>query len=100
MYGIELLLANCDNLRLILDICYFEGISDQEREMLIKRTQEQNLNITFEEKLKSYMDVDLEGGNFMKKKLKALYPGVPDFDNDAAWGQGEAWNAENQAYTG
>merc|ERR1712062_290505 len=100
MYGIELLLANCDNLRRILDICDFEGISEQERELLIKRTQEQNLTITFEEKLKRYMDVALEGGNFMKKKLKALYPGVPDFDNDAAWGQGEAWNAENQAYTG
>ena len=81
-----------------MDICYFEGISDQERQMLIKRTQEQNLNIAFEEKVKSYMDVDLEGGNFMKQKLKAMYPGLPDFDNDAAWGQGEAWNTENQAW--
>ena len=83
MHGIELLLANCDNLRIILDIYYFEGVSQKERELLIKRTQEQNLNIVFEEKLKTYMDLEEE--NFMSKKLKDMYPPIPDFDNSAEW---------------
>ena len=83
MHGIELLLANCDNLRIILDIHYFEGVSPKERELLIKRTQEQNLNIVFEEKLKTYMDLEEE--NFMSKKLKDMYPPIPDFDNSAEW---------------
>ena len=85
MHGIELLMASCDNLKMIIDIHYFEGISDEERELLIKRTREQNLNIEFEEKIKTYVDLDAD---FMSKKLKEMYPAIPNFDNDATWNTG------------
>ena len=30
MHGIELLLANCDQLKSLMDLTYFEGISEEE----------------------------------------------------------------------
>lgn len=85
MHGIELLLANCDRLNCLLDLHYFEGISETELEKFRLRIKTCNLNITLDEVDKTA--VELQDFNFMNFKLKDKYP---PFDNSAEWETGWA----------
>ena len=49
MHGIELLLANCDRLTILKDLCYFEGVTSEELEKLKTRITKTNLNMTLDD---------------------------------------------------
>ena len=80
MHGIELLLANCDQLTSLMDLTYFEGISENELKQLHKRVKKQNLNLVLEEVSTNLYDVS--DSNFMNYELKDKYPA---YDNSPEW---------------
>lgn len=90
MHGIELLLANCDRLTCLLDLTYFEGISEAELEQFKRRIKETNLNIRLDDKID--ITFDLQESNFMNYKLKDKYP---PFDNSIEWETG--WDGTTTA---
>ena len=88
MHGIELLLANCDQLTSLMDLTYFEGISENELKQLHKRVKKQNLNLVLEEVSTNLYDVS--DSNFMNYKLKDKYPA---YDNSPEWANVTSWFA-------
>lgn len=83
MHGIELLLANCDQLTSLMDLTYFEGITEKELKQLQLRVKKSNLNLTLEESSMNLYDVS--DSNFMNYKLKDKYPA---YDNSPEWANG------------
>jgi hypothetical protein len=63
MHGIELLLVNCNRLKTIMDLTFFEGIHKTELTNLKLRIKEQNLDIEVDDN--SHKTIDLNGNNFM-----------------------------------
>ena len=83
MHGIELLMANCDSLKILQDLKYFDGISQAELDKLESRIQDTNLDLQLLENEKA--NLEYEEQNFMNQKLKDKYP---PFDNSIEWETG------------
>ena len=83
IHGIEILLANCDRLTSLMYLPYFEGVHEDEAQLLKQRVKEQNINLRLEEDRSQLME--LVESNFMNIKLKDEYPPVPEFDNSIEW---------------
>ena len=88
MYGIELLLANCDQLTSLMNLTYFEGIKEEELQQFEQKIKAQNLNLQLEEQNTDIYDVS--DSNFMNYKLKDKYPA---FDNSNEWETGWSSNS-------
>lgn len=92
MQGVEMLLANCDNLRVIKNLDSFEGIHENEVKMLKLRVKEQNLDLQLEEE--QTLPADLQETNFMN--YKQISDNIPEFDNSIEWETGwTTYNEEN-----
>ena len=93
IHGLEILLANCDRLTSLMNLSYFEGISDDEAQLLKQRVKEQNINLRLEEDRSQIME--LAESNFMNikyTKLRDEYPAIQAFDDSVEW---EApWNED------
>ena len=68
MHGIELLLANCDQLSSLMDLTYFEGISEEELQQFEQKIISQNLDLQLKETNANLYDVS--DSNSMNQKLK------------------------------
>jgi hypothetical protein len=84
MHSIELMLANCDRLKSIMDLAYFEGIHENELKILKLSIREQNLDIELEDN--SHKTIDLNDSNFMNYKQQT--DKFPAFDNSIEWETG------------
>ena len=72
MHGIELLLANCDQLTSLMNLTYFEGIKEEKLQQFEQKIKAQNLNLQLKEQNTNIYDVS--DSNFMNYKLKDKYP--------------------------
>ena len=68
MHGVELLLANCDQLSSLMDLTYFEGISEEELQQFEQKIISQNLDLRLKETNANLYDVS--DSNSMNQKLK------------------------------
>jgi len=75
MQGLEMLLINCDNLRLIKYLEYCEGISQTEIDLLKIRAQESNWDLELEDEAMLVHD----RGNFMRQELSVVWQPVEEF---------------------
>ena len=71
MHGIELLLANCDQLTSLMDLTYFECISEEELQQFEQKIRSQNLDLQLKETNANLFDVS--DSNSMNHKLKDKY---------------------------
>ena len=88
MHGIELLLANCDQLTSLMNLTYFEGIKEEKLQQFEQKIKAQNLNLQLKEQNTNIYDVS--DSNFMNYKLKDQYPA---FDNSNEWETGWSSNS-------
>ena len=75
MHGIELLLANCDQLTSLMDLTYFECISEEELQQFEQKIRSQNLDLQLKETNANLFDVS--DSNSMNHKLKDKYAHSP-----------------------
>ena len=66
MHGVELLIANCDHLKSLMDLTYFEGISEEELQQFEQKIVSQNLDL----RLKETKEANLFDSDSMNQKLK------------------------------
>ena len=66
MHGVELLIANCDHLKSLMDLTYFEGISEEELQQFEQKIISQNLDL----RLKETKEANQFDSDSMNQKLK------------------------------
>ncbi len=75
MQGVEMLITNCDNLRVIKYLEDCGGISQTEIEQLKIRAKESNWDLELEDE--SMLEHDR--ANFMRQEFTSAWPPIPEF---------------------
>ena len=85
MKSVELLLGQCDKLRVLRDLSYFDSVHEMEIKMLRARLKEENFDVDTGEGGNGAENEGDDMEDFMRKALKDKYPPL---DNSIDWESG------------